>query len=146
LYACDFQWWSKYQHLWKSFHGQKYTWSQEAAKKFGLTHVLSRNDIGLGLDAIHTGGNSGYQAVNLAFIMGAKKIILLGFDMQRTGGKMHFHGDHKEMNNPNDGLFRQWVQNFNLMAVDLDAAGVEVLNATRETALTCFPRVSISDI
>lgn len=146
MYACDLRWWIKYQPLWKEFKGQKYTWSEDAAKKFGLTHVLSENDIGLGMDVIHTGGNGGYQAVNLAFLMGFKKIILLGFDMQRTGGKTHFHGDHHGMNNPYDNLFRQWIQNFDLMAKDLRAAGVEVLNATRETALTCFPRISVLDI
>jgi hypothetical protein len=103
-------------------------------------------DIGLGLDMIHTGGNSGYQALNLAYLWGARKINLLGFDMQRTGGRTHFHGDHQGLNNPYDGMLQQWVKNFEMMARDLKAAGVEVLNATRETALTCFERISIDDI
>lgn len=95
---------------------------------------------------IHTGGNSGYQALNLAYLWGAKRVILMGFDMKRTGGMTHFHGDHQGLNNPYDGMLSQWVKNFELIARDLAAAGVEVLNATRETALTCFKRIPIADI
>ncbi len=136
----------KYENLWRQFKGDKYTWSEDAARDYGLIHVLSRCDIGLGHDVIHTGGNSGHQAINLAYLMGAKKIILLGFDMQRTGGRTHFHGDHEGMSNPDDAIFREWVKNFEVMAKDFQEVGVEVLNASRETALTCFPRISISDI
>lgn len=66
--------------------------------------------------------------------------------MQRTGGRTHFHGDHQGLNNPYDNLLAQWVKNFEIIAKDLKNAGVEVLNATRETALTCFKRISIEDI
>ncbi|HCZ48509.1 MAG TPA: hypothetical protein DCZ11_05850, partial [Gammaproteobacteria bacterium] len=49
---------------------------------------------------IHQGGNSGYQALNLAVLLGAERVILLGYDMH--GG--HWHGRHGgRLNNPEPG-------------------------------------------
>lgn len=89
---------------------------------------------------INFGGNSGYQAIGLAYLWGAKRIILLGYDMQKTGGKKHHHADHKGL--PNLGDLDSWRRHMNLLAVDLRKQGVEVLNASRETALKCFERTT----
>lgn len=93
-------------------------------------------------DTINGGGNSGYQAVHLAATFGAARIILLGFDMQRTGGKHHWHGKH-EGRLVNGVGFPFWIRNFGPLAKDLAARGIEVVNCTRETALECFPRMPI---
>lgn len=146
MYACDFRWWIKYQDLWKDFQGIKYTYDGSAASKYGLIRVPSESKPGLGRECMHLGGNSGYQAVNLAYLMGAKRIVLLGFDMQLTDNQVHFHGKHENLNNPNPHLFYQWIRNFDVLAKDLATEGVEALNATRETALTCFQRIKITDL
>lgn len=94
---------------------------------------------------IHEGGNSGYQAINLAFHTGAKRIVLLGFDMQRTDGKAHWFGNHPgNMQVPSP--YADWLHKFEQLAADLKVQGVEVLNCTRETALTCFERVSLDAV
>lgn len=99
---------------------------------------------GLGLDKVHFGANSGYQAINLAYLFGAVRIVLLGFDMQMTAGKSHWHGDHPgELNR--DCPVRSFAKNFPALASDLSGAGVEVINATRETALDCFPIKKLED-
>lgn len=64
--------------------------------------------------------------------------------MQRTGGKFHWHGKHWG-NLPNGQGFPTWIKNFAPLAVDLARRGVEVINATRETALQCFPRMSLEE-
>lgn len=88
-----------------------------------------------------TGGNSGYQAIGLAVHFGASRIILTGYDMQATGGKSHWHGDHGPgLNNPKPATLSGWVENFATLPPDLQRRGVEVINSTRITALTCFPR------
>ena len=104
---------------------------------------------GLGHTQLHFGGNSGYQAVNLAYLFGATKIILLGFDMQRTNGEVHYFGNHpyhKAKQGPRPEILHSWCKNFDKLAVDLNKMGVKVINATRQTALTCFPRANIEDI
>lgn len=41
-----------------------------------------------------SGPDSGYMAINLAYHLGAARIVLLGFDMGFTGGEAHWHPDH----------------------------------------------------
>lgn len=110
-----------------------------------MNHIRGEHKDGLGLDCIRYGGNSGYQAINLAFLFGAKRIILLGYDMQKTDGKSHWHGDHPGSLRKESAL-ASWVQRFDSLASDLKYYGVEVLNASRETALKCFERVDIDSI
>jgi hypothetical protein len=45
------------------------------------------------------GGNSGFQAVNLAAQFGASRIILIGFDMTDRGGKHWYGRNHWPMSN-----------------------------------------------
>lgn len=91
---------------------------------------------------VHKGQNSGYQSINLAFLWGMQRGVLLGFDMQRTGGKSHCHGDHKG-GLPNLGDMPDWCRRMTVLAADLRARGVEVVNASRVTALTCYERKTI---
>ena len=91
---------------------------------------------------VNTGGNSGYQAINLAFHWGIRRMILLGYDMQHTGGKRHWHPNYPAgMDNATP--VHAWRERFKPLARDLARAGVEVVNATRQTALTAFPRVEL---
>ena len=67
---------------------------------------------------VHHGQNSGYQAVGLAYHLKADRIILIGFDMQRTGGKSHWHGDHPRGLNNADAVHK-WPRHFPALAADL---------------------------
>ncbi len=145
LYACDPHWWE--HHHQKIIEGTSAElWTQDAAaeRKWGLNRIEGVWLEGLGRDRLHFGGNSGYQAVNLAFLFGAARIILLGFDMQRTDGKVHFFGIHPYhrslSDGPTDSLLADWAKKFERLALDLAEEGVEVINASRATALTCFER------
>lgn len=92
---------------------------------------------------IHTGLNSGYQAIGLAFMWGAARIILLGYDMQRgPRGESHHHGDH-EGGLPNLGTMHEWTRRMVQLGIDLRTCGIDVINATRRTAINCFERMPI---
>lgn len=120
------------------FRGELWTLQNAAAGKYGLRAVARvEAKAGLGRDAVHLGGNSGYQSIGLAFLWGARRIVLLGFDMQHTGGASHWHGDHPWKRNAKPPV-RNWVPRFTQLAEDLEREGVEVVNATRQTALKCF--------
>ena len=96
---------------------------------------------------LHTGNNSGYQAIGLAVLLGAARILLLGYDMSRTGGKSHHHGDHPSgLNNPTGEQLQRYAAAFETLPPDLDRLGIECINCSRETALTCFPRARIEDV
>lgn len=90
---------------------------------------------GLGLDRVHTGKNGGHQAINWAYLQGAKRLVLLGFDMHGT----HWHGKHSRgLNNAHP--FEQWIKAFDQLAGDLEQEQIEVINCTPNTRLTCFKK------
>lgn len=93
---------------------------------------------------IHTGGNSGFQAINLAALWGVRRIVLLGYDVKATDGRRHFHVDHPEhLGNPL--TFGRWAERFNVAARDLRGMGIQVVNCSEQTALTCFEKMSLAD-
>lgn len=117
-----------------------------ARDRFGTYWIRCGADRGLSRepDTINSGGNSGFQAIHLAATFGATRIILLGFDMQRTGGKEHWHGKH-EGKLPNGVGFASWMKALGALAIDLRQAGVDVINCTRVTALRCFRQASLEE-
>lgn len=70
---------------------------------------------------------------------------MIGYDMQHTGGKSHWHGDHPRGMANAVGI-NKWVRNFEPLADDLKTVGVEVINCTTETALQCFDRADLRDV
>ena len=107
----------------------------EVVDEPGLSAVAGR---------IHSGLNSGYQAIGLAAQWDPAKIVLLGYDMQRgPNGESHHHGDH-EGGLPNLGTMDEWARRMVQLGADLRGRGVEVINASTETAITCFERRPIA--
>lgn len=141
LYACDLKWWDWHKGA-AEFKGRKITQDKGAAEKYPVEYIESLAEDGLSTDPdiIHQGCNSGYQAINLAYHFGAKRIILLGYDMQFTRGESHWFGDHP------DGIkssYGDWIGKYNTLARHAHNLELEVINCTRITALTCFPRESL---
>jgi hypothetical protein len=102
--------------------------------------IRASNRPGLGTYELHTGGNSGYMGVNLAYLYGARRILLLGLDCSAgPDGAKHFDGPH-----PSPLVqampFPEWVKRFDKLATDLKAKGATVINCSRRTALECFTR------
>jgi hypothetical protein len=91
---------------------------------------------------IHAAGNSGAGALLLAGTWGAKRVLLLGYDCQYTGGKRHWHGDHP-VGMGNAGSIAKWPEQFRAVARRLP--GVEIINCSRVTALDMFPRVPLEE-
>lgn len=153
LYACDARWWEHHGvEVVEKFAGRRWTHDKmvpdpeqhAVAKRFGIEMQRGVDAPGLGRTMIHFGSNGGYQAINLAYLLGAGRIILLGYDMQRTGGKAHWFGDHPGVLN-SGSAYTDWIGNFRRLAKDLATEGVEVINCSRETALDCFPRMTIAE-
>jgi hypothetical protein len=148
LYAADFRFWNVYiNEIRAVFKGECWTLSAQAGKMYGLSCIgLYRGD-GYSIipNTISSGGNSGYQAVHLAAYWGASRIILLGYDMQRTGGKEHWHGKHKGKL-PNGRGFPLWIRRFNILVRDIKKRGIEIVNCTRKTALVSVPCTPLEEI
>lgn len=147
LYACDGHWWDWHAERaeLKAFKGRKTTRDKEAAERYGLEYIKSIDADGLSRNpgVICEGQNSGIQAINLVYHLGARRVVLLGFDMQETGGRKHWHEDYPHGMNirfHNARGEHRFLRYFDAVAADAKEMGLEIINATRETALTCFPR------
>jgi hypothetical protein len=154
LYAADAAWWKwAYKGLnghesFRAFRGLKYSLSAGAALFPGVQVLARGTTDGLALKPtqLATGSNSGYQAINLAYHLAGpqSRIVLLGYDMQRgSKGEEHWHANHP---NPSRSAFAMWRRLFESLVQPLQAHGVEVINCTRRTALTCFPRRPIDEV
>lgn len=146
LYAGDLQWWNTYGAEAESFAGEKWTRDEFAALRYRLRRVAHKKGQGLCRQRgyVHSGGNSGYQAVNLAYHFGARKIALLGFDMHRKAGG-HWHGEHHGMLSAPPSHMAVWRREFPALAADLRHEGVLVINATEGSALDCFPKIPLPE-
>lgn len=134
LFAFDPKWWRvHFEEARRAFAGQMLT----------VAHSVPGVVTLCGATWFTPFQTSGACAVSLAICGRASKVVLLGYDCQRTGGRTHWHGDHpKELSNAKtiDG----WPAVFKAVAAEARAKGVTVLNASRETALTCFDRVELA--
>lgn len=139
IYACDAPWWRIYGEECRAACAGE-LWTQDRAAVHlheRMRWVESAHLPGLSKKpgVIHQGMNTGYQAIGLAHLTEATRLVLLGFDMR--GG--HWHGAHaKPLSNPTPPMFELWLGLFPRLAQDLRAAGVDVVNCTRSTALTAF--------
>ena len=89
---------------------------------------------------IGSGGNSGFQAVNLVAQAGAARIVLVGFDYSLARG-VHWHGKHPPgMNNPSERNCERWRGDLDQCAGLLAGLGIEVLNASPYSTLTAFEK------
>ncbi len=137
----DRMWWNEYGAT-VDCDAELWTTNREAARLYKLNLIVGEPGGGVSTRAntIRLGGNSGFQAVGLALHFGAARIVLLGYDMQFTGGRKHWHADHTRLGNPVPARMRDWHARFEQLA---GQTRVPIVNATRETALRCFPRVDL---
>jgi hypothetical protein len=95
-------------------------------------------------DGVNTGSNSGYQAINIAVLAGAKRIVLLGYDMRYQQKMTHSHNGHPQK--MPEATYLGFASRFRSMKPQLEKLGVEVLNATPKSAIDAFPKVELQSI
>lgn len=148
VYACDRQYWNAYAARIAKLcpDAEPWTINAQAAKVHGLNAIGHEKRVGVSArpNTVSEGGNSGFQAVGLALLFGAARVVLLGYDMQATGRRLHWHADHQDkLANPVPAKFKDWQRNFAVLASETD---VPVVNCSRETGLACFPRAPLKEV
>lgn len=90
-------------------------------------------------------GNSGAGAIGIAALSGASKILMLGYDCKHKGNQTHWHGDHPRgtAGNASPKIVARWPGQFRELRDSL--RGVEIINCSRETALTVFRMASLKE-
>jgi hypothetical protein len=125
----DRKWWGKYKEAIKALPGLLFT-------SCNLNHPEVCE---IKQHPLLVYGNSGAMAVALAIYSKAKRVILLGVDCKTSNGKRHWHGDHPQ-GLGNAKSVGKWGPHFSRASGYAKAHGVEVINCSRDTALTCFER------
>jgi hypothetical protein len=108
-----------------------------------VVRLENAGNVGLSEDphGIKTGSNSGYQVLNIAALSGAKRILLLGYDMQHRNGRAHAHNGHPVKSA--EGIYLGYAKHFSTMETPLKNLGIEVLNCTPSSQIRAFPHVPL---
>jgi hypothetical protein len=161
LYACNYQWW---KHYWCDelalYPAQKWTTNRDAAREFWLNYIAETNRPGLSTspDIVHHGHGSGYTLLNLAYLMGAERIVLLGYDLkyapdydgkarQIGSSQRHYFGEYPAALQHWPSVYVRDGRHIELLGLYRSVAAqgaVEIINCSPDSALDCFP-VAIID-
>lgn len=134
MFALDFPWWEAHiAEVDKDFQGARFS-TNDLPKKYKATYLPPKH--------FKAYGNSGAAAIALAIAGDAKRVVMLGFDCQMTNGHAHWHGNHPR-GLANARQIDRWPKLFQQLRDDHPQ--VEIVNATRQTALTMFTRVKLED-
>ncbi len=153
MYGCDSRWWNHYEGIpdfpgekWSTHHPGVANNKEDEQERYGLHLVKGRraqyDGFSLDPEVIHYGDNSGFQALNLALLLGSTYIVLIGFDMSHKNGH-HFFGKH-EGNLHNQEKFERWIPEFDKAAEHLPPE-TTIINATPGTAMHSFPEMSLEE-
>lgn len=89
------------------------------------------------------GKNAGATAIDLAIKLGAKRIVLIGYDMEAKQGKHNYHSYHNHT--PRNDVYNRFFLHFKKIKEELPE-GIEIINATPDSALQLFPKAKLEDI
>lgn len=155
VYGCDIAWWRNRLGLPK-FAGLKVAYEPHIRTHYKDIRLVTLAKVGKQfvdhlvsepLGEVGCGGNSGFQAFNLAVQFGARRILLLGFDMNEKHPKLHWYGRNEGPGqyNPDATNFRRWRAAFVDAQPELSRLGIEVVNCSPISALKCFPVMTVSE-
>jgi hypothetical protein len=152
LYAADPRWWQWHKDKLEAFTGERCSIQSSGTDVEEPVHVLRNRDhpysgSGLSLDpgVLVSGWHGGFQALNLAILAGATRIILLGYDGKPSAdGKTHFHSGHPTK--PTSVLaYEQYRRAFSAAESEIVATGVQVINCSPGSAYDNFPKMELKE-
>ena len=118
----------------KDMEGVKYL-AKHGGRRYGISGDPSK---------VSWNHNSGAAAISLAVHFGVKRIVLLGFDMCLDSAAMsHWHGSHGNKKKP---PFARHLKGFPDIASDAEKREVEILNASPESAVDAFSKISLNSL
>ncbi len=99
-------------------------------------------------------GNTGAAAISIAYHTGAKRVILLGFDMKMGDNQyQHWHDLYNrgplrstDIRRMKRLPFNHHLKGFDNIARDAEKLGLTILNACPDSAITHFPKCTVDDI
>jgi hypothetical protein len=143
LYGGDCAWWNANLDA-QAWPGLKIGCSQIGAERWPAVvnkiNHLRNEGIETEPHLVGAGTNSGHQAINIAVHLGGARVLLLGYEFGAgRGGQLHHHADHPEpLRNPDPVSFARWLRLIETTAAPLAVLGIDIVNCSRVSAITCF--------
>lgn len=138
----------EYLEKWKSFTGIK-AHADSRRRDLPDTYWINLSSYQYGVSTsqkrgLYRGSNCGYGALNLAVLMGANPIYLLGYDMKHDGKTTHFHEGYWRTAQPK--ALREFIAEFGGIRNDLKARRIKVINLNPDSDLKWFPFSTIEEV
>ena len=148
MYFMDWGWYNLHKHRLVVWPGLKVTTVNKCVNEPGIRVLKWRHRQGLDPDPRYMtrGTSAGFGAVSLAAKLGAKKIVLLGFDMRVIDGEHNYHkGEHKR--DVDKAIYvNNFIQSFRSLLKPAAEQKIEIVNATPGSALPFFPIVDPEEV
>ena len=145
MFFGDCRWWEWHKEEMQKFAGIKTTTCDRHRGKMGIKLLkrVTNEPLAKARDSLSWNKSSGAAAINLAVHLGAKRIILVGFDMQQVDGQSNYHNEHKT--NSGRNVYKRFKSRMPLLAKALQERGISVINATPGSALNAFPIMTLEE-
>jgi hypothetical protein len=143
----DLSWFNSHKDKLASYEGRVFTNDSHlyGVKAYPWLWTMKRTPQGLHTDALGWNENTGAVAINLALLLGTKRIFLLGYDMKRIQGKANWHDDNVRPAATKPHIYEGFARSFRYVVRDWKAkfSDREIVNVTRDSALppSAFPWV-----
>lgn len=136
LYSADAKWWNHHREAWRNFPGWKVTIGDGLpyAEILMLQSASSASPIDPRPTHLNGGGHSGYGAVCLAGKLGARRILLFGYDLRAHGKRQHWFGNHPVPLFHRSQNYAGWIKSLSRLEGALAKLGVVVVNCTPGSA------------
>jgi hypothetical protein len=109
----------------------------------------NRNGVTTKPDIICWNFNTGAAAINLALLMGVKKIYLLGYDMAISNDRSHWHeGFQLYERKTSPKQFDNFLKRYPQIAQEVKTKypDVEIINCNPDSALDVWPKVRLNEV
>lgn len=137
----DFKWWERFQEPLSKYAESGGTVFTNNQKLFNMKvkwlWVMGRESRGLHERSLGWNGNTGASAINLAILLGAKRIFLLGFDMKHIDGRSNWHNCIIDKNLVRPSVYPTFCVQFRFVVKDWKEKfpNVEIWNVTSDSGL-----------
>jgi len=145
-YFSDFKWFSVHKARLAKFSNPTFTNCCQLMKSAVKNlWTMERKAYGIHKNAIGYNSNSGGAAINLAILLGAKRIFLLGFDMRLREGESNWHPN--DVSKPNEEAYLRFIKGFTKLTADWkrDYSDIEIVNVTDDSNLDLFPKIGVEE-
>ena len=143
----DIKWWHKHKSHLAEYKGVVFTNASQLINKNTTPWLwtMRREAHGLHHNALGWNSNTGSIAINLALILGAKRIYLLGYDMQLSEGKPNWHDNL--IDKPNAAIYNKSQEGFKKVHIDWQKkfSDREIINVTDNSNLDTFPKIGTQE-